>query len=148
MMTLLSDARSMQASVLKRDQEEPGTSRTARTRNVRHNREEDGDLDGEGRGHEVQGRDIDEDTYKAEGAGRQSMYKAKGAGRQGINKDEGTGHQGMYKGRGGGTPGGPPTYIRPGTRRPTSTSTRTTGTSVNRYKRPVLKDKGVRGRRS
>ena len=56
MMTLLSDARSMQASVLKRDQEEPGTSRTARTRNVRHNREEDGDLDGEGRGCEVQGR--------------------------------------------------------------------------------------------
>ena len=67
MMTLLSDAFSMQVSVLKRDQEEPGTSRTARTRNVRHNREEDKDLDGEGR--EVQGRDIDEDTYKAEGAG-------------------------------------------------------------------------------
>ena len=69
MMTLLSDALSMQVSVLKRDQEEPGTSRTARTRNVRHNREEDGDLDGEGRGREVQGRDIDEDMYKAEGAG-------------------------------------------------------------------------------
>ena len=51
MMTLLSDAWSMQVSVLKRDQEEPGTSRTARTRNVSHNREEDGDLDGEGRGH-------------------------------------------------------------------------------------------------
>ena len=135
-MTLLSDARSMQASVLKRDQEEPGTSRTARTRNVRHNREEDGDLDGEGRGCEVQGQDIDKDTYKAEGAGH-----------RGINKDEGAGHQGMYKGGGGGTPGGPPTYIRPGTRRPTSTSTRTTGTSVNRYKRPVLKDKGGRGRR-
>ena len=69
MMTLLSDAFSMQVSVLKRDQEEPGTSRTARTRNVRHNREEDKDLDGEGRGRDVQGRDIDEDTYKAEGAG-------------------------------------------------------------------------------
>ena len=102
MMTLLSDAWSMQVSVLKRDQEEPGTSRTARTRNVRHNREEDGDLDGEGRGHEVQGRDIDEDTYKAEGAGRQSMYKAEGAGRRGINKDEGAGHRGMYKGGGAG----------------------------------------------
>ena len=69
MMTLLSDALSMQVSVLKRDQEEPGTSRTARTRNVRHNREEDKDLDSEGRGREVQGRDIDEDMYKAEGAG-------------------------------------------------------------------------------
>ena len=102
MMTLLSDAWSMQVSVLKRDQEEPGTSRTARTRNVRHNREEDGDLDGEGRGREVQGRDIDKDTYKAEGAGRQSMYKAEGAGRRGINKDEGAGHRGMYKGGGAG----------------------------------------------
>ena len=69
MMTLLSDTLSMQVSVLKRDQEEPGTSRTARTRNVRHNREEDKDLDGEGQGCEIQGRDIDEDTYKAEGAG-------------------------------------------------------------------------------
>ena len=69
MMTLLSDAFSMQVSVLKRDQEEPGTSRTARTRNVRHNREEDKDLDGEAQGREVQGQDIDEDTYKAKGTG-------------------------------------------------------------------------------
>ena len=106
MMTLLSDAWSMQVTVLKRDQEGPGTSGIARKRNVRHNKGENDDLDGEGRGHEVQGHDIDKYTYEAEGAGHQRMYKDKGAGRQDMYKAEGAGHRGIYKAEGTGRQGG------------------------------------------
>ena len=105
MMTLLSDAWAMPVTLLKRDQEEPGTSGTAKKRNIKHIMEEDGDIDGEGRGHEERGHNIDEDTYEAEGAGRQGMYKAEGAGRQDMYKAEGAGRQSMYKAEGAGRQG-------------------------------------------
>ena len=73
------------------------TSRKAKKRNVRHIMVEDGDLDGEGRGREVQGHDIVMGMNKAEGAGRQGTYEAEGAGRQGMDNAEGTGRQGAYE---------------------------------------------------
>ena len=62
----------------------------------------EGDLEGEGRGQEVQGQDNTVSKNEAEGAGRHGTNKAEGAGYQGRNKAEGAECRGMYKDRGAG----------------------------------------------
>ena len=54
----------------------------------------EGDLEGEGRGQEVQGQDITVGKNEAEGAGRHGTNEAEGAGHQGRYEAEGTGRQG------------------------------------------------------
>ena len=54
---------------------------------------EEGNIDGEVRGQEIQGHDIDMGMNEAKGAGRQSMDEAKDAGHQGTYKAWGAGRQ-------------------------------------------------------
>ena len=96
---------STELTLHKLDQVRPGTSGKAKKRNVRHIMVEGSDIDGEGRGREVQGHEIVIGMNKAKGTGRQGMYKAEGAGHQGMYKAEGAGRQGMYKAEGAGCQG-------------------------------------------
>ena len=54
----------------------------------------EGDLEGEGRGREVQGQDNTVSKNEAEGAGRHGTNEAEGAGRQDRYEDQGAGRQG------------------------------------------------------
>ena len=52
----------------------------------------EGDLEGEGRGREVQGQDNTVGKNEAEGAGRHGTNEAEGVGRQDWYEDKGAGH--------------------------------------------------------
>ena len=67
-----------------------------------------GDLDGEGRGREVQGHDTVVGKNKAGGAGRQGRNEAEGAGRQGTYEARGSRASGCVRGWGRGASGSRP----------------------------------------
>ena len=93
---------STKMTLLNLNQVWPGTSGKAKKRTVRHIMAEGGDLEGEGRGREVQGQDIVVGMNEAKGTDRQGKYEAEGTGHQGMYKAEGAGHLGMYKAEGAG----------------------------------------------